>query len=106
MAAKKPPKQRKPAAAAAETQSAERTLNWKGLTITLPPQLPEEILLDLALVRSEEGSGATFDLLLTAIGKAQYMEVRHKVKSKEATVSDVAELADEVFGVYGASEGE
>jgi hypothetical protein len=99
-------KPRKAAAAKAEKAPTEKTIEWKGLTLTLPAELPDDIFLDLALVRSGSDATSTFDLLLTAIGRRQFVEVRAVVKAGEAKTEDVAELANEVFAVYGTSEGE
>lgn len=98
----------KAAAAVAEMEetAGSKSLEWKGLSLSLPDDMPEEIVLDFALARAQPGSTATFDLLLTMIGVEQYIEVRALVKAGEAKVEDVAELVGLVFEQYGTSEGE
>jgi hypothetical protein len=97
----------KAAAAKAEREQSERTVEWQGLTLTLPAELPEAVLMDLALVKSEEDPTTTFEMLKTMIGVGQFRQVRNKLDSdKDVTLAEVASLVGQVFEAYGTSEGE
>jgi hypothetical protein len=99
----------KAAAARAEKKNENevKTIEWQGLTLTLPEKLPEEIFLDLALVQSSENPGSTFEMLVTMIGEEQFRAVRHKLKTdKKVDLQDVVALSGQIFEVYGTSEGE
>jgi lipase chaperone LimK len=107
MAAKAPKKTGKAAAAKAERDREERALEWQGLTLKLPATFPEEIVLDLALVRTSDDPSTTFELLKTMVGEDQFRLVRNKMSGDEkVTLADVVELVGEIFEAYGTSEGE
>ncbi len=100
-------KPKKAAAAKAEKAPTERTVQWEGLTLTLPAELPDAVLLDLALVQGGDDPTSTFEMLMTMIGEGQLRLVRNKVKSDETVgLENVAELIRQIFEEYGTSEGE
>jgi hypothetical protein len=100
-------KPKKAAAAKAEKAPTERTVQWEGLTLTLPAELPDAVLLDLALVQGGDDPTSTFEMLMTMIGEGQLRLVRNKVKSDEnVSLENVAELIHQIFEEYGTSEGE
>jgi hypothetical protein len=105
--ATKPKKPSKAAAAKAEKESTQRSVEWEGLTIALPPELPEAVLLDLALVQGGDDPTSTFEMLMTMIGEGQLRLVRNKLKTDEKVgLDNVAELIGQIFAEYGTSEGE
>jgi hypothetical protein len=101
-------KKTKAAAARAEVSpTEERTVEWKGMTLTLPPVLPEGFFLDLALVQRGDDPSATFEMLVGLIGDVQFRQVRNTLENNDdVTLADVAELIGQIFEEYGTSEGE
>jgi hypothetical protein len=97
----------KAAAAKAETEPTERTIEWEGLTLTLPALLPETIFLDLALVQRGDDPTSTFEMLVGMIGTEQFRLVRNKMETDDKVgLSNVADLVAAIFEEYGTSEGE
>lgn len=101
--------QRKPTSKAAKAKAEKdggRQLKWKGLTITLPKDMPDVVVLDLAHVQNSDDASASFVMLENMIGPEQYHQVRSKVKKGEADIPAVSDLIRDCFAAYGASEGE
>ena len=96
----------KAAAARAEKEQESRSVEWKGIVVTLPAELPDAVLLDLALVQGSEDASASFQMLMTMIGEPQYLQIRNMLKREEVELTDVAELIRAIFEEYGTNEGE
>lgn len=97
----------KASAAKAEKEPVERSVEWEGLTLTLPSVLPEAVFLDLALVQGGDDPTSTFEMLMTLVGEGQFRQVRNKLKSDDKVgLSNVADLIASIFEEYGTSEGE
>ncbi len=108
--ATKKPKATKAKAAAAEVveQPEFRKLEWKGVTLKLPAEMPESILLDMALIGSTSAPSATFEMLISIIGEGQFRVIRGMVNDPDEDVSldDVVQLISDIFDFYGSDAGE
>jgi hypothetical protein len=98
------------AAARAETSEPEsRTIDFRGLELTLPATMPGAVLFDVGLVDEKDIVGM-MRLLDSLIGREQYLQVRAKVAEDGLDVETVAEplgeLINDAFGAYGMKPGE
>ena len=85
----------------------ERSVQWHGLTFSLPPYLPEAALLELAVTETSANPTSSYKLLKRFLGEEQFTLVINKVSDDDDVhLSDVAELLAEVFREYGTDEGE
>ncbi len=100
----------KAAAAKAEKDTAERTIAWQGLTLTLPPMLPESITLRLVQIEdaaAEKNPAPTWKLLTSIVGADQFDSIIRILERNEGVdIGDVVKLLSDIFAQYGTSEGE
>lgn len=101
----------KGAAARAERNGKAKKIEWRGVTLTLPPAL-EEVDGDLffAMAEAEQGSPSAIAATLRSIvGDEQYAKVREAIRGT-VTFGEVGEvlagLMISIFDVYGTSPGE
>jgi hypothetical protein len=98
----------KTAAAKAEKEPTERIIEWEGQTLTLPA-IPawDEIMADLALVRTSDDPSVALEMLISMIGEDQYRVARKTLKANDKNlVEGLSELIAQIFEEYGTSEGE
>jgi hypothetical protein len=99
----------KAAAARAEKKPpTERTVEWEGMTLTLPTEAAwDDILAELALVRKSDDPVVGMEMLIELIGVPQYREALKLLKDKKRNrIEGLAELTNVVLEEYGTSEGE
>lgn len=109
--AKKATAAKSKAAAASQEAGGERSLDWRGLTFTLPATLPGTLIFDLAEVEKNPNAlGPLIATLESLLGAEQLRQVRDLVASENIDMAGVADvlgdLVREVFGSYGMTEGE
>lgn len=102
---------RKAAAAQTEKNDQPKSLEWRGLTFTMPAALPGTVALDYADV--EEGLQAIApirNLIRSVIGPEQYGQVYDKIRDDGVTFDEIVDvlggLVDAVFDAYGTDTGE
>jgi hypothetical protein len=106
--ARKPSQRGKAAAARAEKDPQPKTVTYDGdVTITLPNEMPDEILFDL--IESEASGGAVNEyivclrILRSLVGPDDFMTIRHRIGRD---VEKVMALVDDAIGQYGLTLGE
>lgn len=103
---------KKGVAARAEKKGQAKTVDFRGLKITLPTKIPGTLLWDInALAEGDADSLAGFiDLLTSLLGAEQSRAVRNKVRDDgldlEETFTALEELMRGVFEASGLSQGE
>lgn len=100
----------KGAAATGEVDGTPKTVDWRGITFTLPPVLPGELIFDFAEIEDAEGTGPLVRLLKSMLGDEQVAQIRGKIAEDHVPLSEVGEALSElmslVFDAYGVSAGE
>lgn len=87
------------AAARAEVADEPRTLEAHGLTLTLPPRLPFEVL---RYMSDEPGAADVVGILRVVLGAEQL----DKVWALGLDVDEGTQLVEDITGLYGSSVGE
>lgn len=106
------PAPKKGAAARSESKAKAKTVDFRGLKLTLPTKIPGTLLWDInALAEGDADSLAGFiDLLSSLLGAEQSRAVRNKVRDDgldlEETFTALEELMRGVFEASGLSQGE
>jgi hypothetical protein len=98
---------KKGAAARAEKNGAvEKTIEFEGLTLTLPEKLPGEVIFALAGVN--ENPGEIVNIVGSIIGATQLVDVRAALSGRdfEDTVTALSSLMNSAISEYGTSPGE
>lgn len=97
----------KAAAAVAEAKGDEKTVEWQGLTLTMPAEIPAVLLFDITeLEATSDGNPMPmFRLLRSLLGGQQFTQARHHVpKGDDGTA--VFHLLSDALGQYGINLGE
>jgi hypothetical protein len=98
---------REAAAARSEKSPKGKTLKFKGLTVKLPPTLPDTLLFDMAEIEAAgENPMPVFRMLRSVLGPEQFGEVRAAVEAGTIKVADLDDFITQIFGKYGLSPGE
>lgn len=102
---------KKAAAAAAERDAQDRTIDFRGQTLTLPAVLPGTLYFDLGELADDEADiGTQVRLLTSLLGEDQVRLVRRKVADDEIPLDDMAQvlsdLFEDAFSAYGMGAGE
>jgi hypothetical protein len=112
-AAKKNPRKAagsKPAAARAERKKASKTVDFRGLTITLKSKIPGSIIFDLADLEGGKDLVGMMGILKSLIGENQFRAVRQKIDEDEVDFEEIEsvliELFESIFEAAGLSLGE
>jgi hypothetical protein len=107
-AARKPNPRGKAAAARAEKQQPEsKTVTFDGITLTLPDEMPDEILFDM--IEGEASNGAVSEyiiclrILRSLVGPDDFMTIRHRIGREP---DKVMKLVDDAIEQYGLTLGE
>lgn len=96
--AKTPRGKGKAAAAAAEKTDELRTVDFRGLTLTIPAVLPGTLYFDMAALEDDSDSPATvINTLGSLIGPDQIRAVRGKVAEENIPFSEVDTVLWELF---------
>lgn len=97
----------KGAAARAEVTAGSKQLEYRGLLLDLPPELPSEILFDVIESEASEGGANQYlvnlRILRSVVGPDQFMTIRHQIGGD---TDQVLELMNEILEKYGLSMGE
>lgn len=100
----------KSAAARGEAKQQPKSADFRGVTLTLPPELPGELIFDLAALDRATGPGPIVELLETLLGVEQVRQVRAKVAEEKVPFSAVdgvlLGLISDIVDAYGTSTGE
>lgn len=97
----------KAAAARSERKPKPKKLTFKGLKLTLPPELPETILFDFVdLEDAGNNPIPMFRLLKSVLGDEQFLALRHANANGTVQAEDLPELLEVIFGKYGLTPGE
>lgn len=108
--AKKAAPSKKGAAARAEKKNQPKTVDFRGLTLTLPATLPGTLIFDLADLESGNGLRGTMELIKSLVGPDQYQAIRNKVADDEIPLDEVEGvlegMLEDVFESSGLSQGE
>lgn len=108
--------EKKDAAAAATTQAAaasgeakgeNKTVDFREITLTLPPELPATLLFDVTeLEVAGQNPMPVFRLLRSLVGPDQFAEIRNALNPDDDAMSLIDELLGSIFGAYGIELGE
>lgn len=86
-------------------QPRQKAIELGGLRLTLPDELPEVVMFDLAIVSSD--AMASLRLLDAILGREQYLAVRDEfARDPEKLSGDLAGFLDKVAAEYGLTSGE
>ncbi len=112
-AAKKLPTRAQAEKAIADMKVKERTGDFRGITLTLPAQLPATFIFDVAEMQAEEDEtdfAVVHNMMVGLLGREQWSAVRRKIGADGDSMSDLNPLLEEVFqavtGAYGVELGE
>jgi hypothetical protein len=108
-AARKPSQRGKAAAARAEkhVESVPKTVTFEDVTLTLPDEMPDEILFDM--IEGEASNGAVSEyiiclrILRSLVGPDDFMTIRHRIGREP---DKVMKLVDDAIEQYGLTLGE
>jgi hypothetical protein len=106
-AARKPSQRGKAAAALAEKKPAPKTVTFEDVTLTLPDEMPDEILFDM--IEGEASNGAVSEyiiclrILRSLVGPDDFMTIRHRIGREP---DKVMKLVDDAIEQYGLTLGE
>jgi hypothetical protein len=96
-------------AAVDEVQDANderREVEWEGITLSVPNELPAEVLFDFADLETSESPMPMLRLLKTLVGDEAFLELRAKVAEKGSDFAVVMDCISVVADTYGISLGE
>lgn len=104
-------------AAAAEAKAAEpevKRIEYEGLELELPAELPATFLFDITMLESNEGASIMpiMRFLQSALGDEQFVRLRGRIGELERAgraadiESFITEILELVFGAYGLTLGE
>lgn len=97
----------KAAAARAERKPRAKSLAFKGLKFTLPPELPDTFIFDVIEIEAAgESVGPIFRMLRSILGPEQFNVLRNAVENKTIAPEEIDDFVSAVFGKYGLDLGE
>lgn len=105
LAAAKAPGGSAAAAAIDETNPQVKTVEFRGLTLTLPEELPATIGFDFIELENEAGAMPLLRLLRSLLGKDQFIAVRNAMDGADDVFGVVDGLFADIFEQYGMDQG-
>lgn len=114
----KPARKKQPTRAQAEKAIAEMrdkppTGDFRGITLTLPAQLPATFIFDVAEMQADDDEtdfAVVHNMMVGLLGREQWSAVRRKIGADGDSMSDLNPLLEEIFqsvtGAYGVELGE
>jgi hypothetical protein len=101
-------------AAIAETTGQPRTIDFRGLKLTGPPELGASLLMDIGELQDETTEDAELPvlrrILLKVFGRKMLDEIGAKLDADGITLKDAAEhysvLFNDIMDTYGMDAGE
>ncbi len=97
----------KAAAARAEKKPRAKSLTFKGVKFTLPPELPDTFIFDVVEIEANgDGIGPIFRMLRSILGGAQFVQLRNAVEDGTIAAEEIDDLVSAVFDKYGLMPGE
>jgi hypothetical protein len=107
-APRKPSQRGKAAAALAEKKPQPKTVTYDGdVTVTLPDEMPDEILFDMIEVEASGGPVNEYIICLrilrSLVGSDDFMAIRHRIGGDP---EKVMALVDDAIAQYGMTLGE
>lgn len=85
-------------------------IEYGGLELTLPADLPPTFLFDITMLEANEGASIMpiFRFLQSALGDEQFVRLRNRVGELEQADIEtfLTEILDAIFGAYGLTLGE
>jgi hypothetical protein len=111
MARKAATKAAKAKAAVAEVKETSRTVEFEGITIALPDELPESTMEDIvaeeALFKKTDKTTDYLGMLVELIGETQYRAALQALqRNGKKRLEGLNELLGLVLEAFGTSEGE
>lgn len=110
MAASKGGGTRKGAAARAEKAQTTRKVEYRGIKLELPAELPPTLLFDITEIEAagEDNPMPVFRMLRSLLGAEQFTAVRNEIGKAAADddFTDIGDLMSAIFDQYGLSAGE
>lgn len=103
---------KKGAAARGEKKGKSKSVDFHGLTLTLPAKLPGTLLWDFkdVLEGNERSVGGFIGFLESLVGPEQSKAVRDKVREEDLGLEETFEALDsllgDIFEASGLSQGE
>lgn len=98
------------AAARAETNGQPRVVDFRGLELKLPPELPGEVIFDIADLETATGPGPFVRMLGSLLGPDQLLAVRAKIAEEKIPLAEAETtligLIHDSLDKYGLSMGE
>jgi hypothetical protein len=96
--------------ARAEKKDDLKTVDFRGLTLHLPPKLPGTLLFDFADLETGNELGGTMQMIKSLVGEGQYQAIRAKVGEEGITFEEVEpvlqKLVEDILEAFGVSSGE
>lgn len=101
-----------PEAEAAQTEVTEesKSVEFRGVELSLPAKIPGALAFDLAALEDENTPSALIRVLKGLLGDEQTKLVRSKIVDDEVSMEEIvvvmAELLDTIIDQYGTGTGE
>lgn len=99
--------------AVAELADEPRKGEFRGITLTLPPQLPAAFAFDLAAVQAAADTTSlahAYRLIVGQIGETQWLTIRDKIAADGDPMDNMGPLLEEILNAitepYGMEPGE
>lgn len=98
-------------AARGEKNDTPKTIDFRGLTLTLPPVLPGTLYFDFAELEDNQSSpAAQVRLLRSLVGDDQVVAIREKIAADNVPFDEVDEvvlgLFNDIVASFGVAEGD
>jgi hypothetical protein len=99
-------------AARGEVIESGKTVEWEGLTFSIPQEIPAVFVMDQVAMESSNDFTGMVRLLHTLLGADQFTQARNQVvdisdrNSMEDQVTHIVDLINTVLNSYGTEEGE
>lgn len=91
------------AVAEAEVKDDTRTIDWRGLSLTVPSEIPPVLMFDFISMETSDDAMSLMRMFHTLLGPDQFVEVRNVISKigAEEQAEVIGELSEVVMGAYG-----
>lgn len=95
------------AAAEAEVKDDTKTIEWRGVSLTVPSEIPPVLMFDFVSMETEDNAMSLMRMFHTLLGPDQFVEVRNVISKvgPEEQADVIGELSEVVMGAYGTDTG-
>lgn len=109
MATRKKPPKATAAVAEVEEKPEAKSIEWQGLTLSLPERPPQSLL--FRSIQAEDGDGPQpmLKMLKRMVGDEQFEAVIRTIEhadDEDEVIASAFGLVGDIFALYGADEGE